>query len=435
MAFQLFKKKEKPSTDSIFSQEIDESGITLKLENETYKRQLKLVRLTKHDLKTARLLRPYIEENIHYITSAFYQGIENEPKLMEIIQKYSTIDRLKGTLAKHILQMFNGRLTDEDVKRMYKIAHRHVLIGLDEKWYMASFSNFFTAILETVSERCKTVDDLQTATKSIMKLINFEQQLVLEAYKQEYEQLRKEMEHEKRQLVGQVQTTSIRLASLTEETTAFIEEINSQSKDFADIALGRYEIATSAETEAHNGKSELQNQSDLMTLINNRTDDIAHKMKSLEQASEKINHVVSIVTSIAEQTNLLALNAAIESARAGEYGKGFAVVASEVRKLAEETKNSVLGVSNLIQEIHQQIDSISSSIKDVTELTGKGSLKMKEMIHFFDSVLKLIDNNKNQSEKTKEELQNLTKVIDDVTESICQITETSEQLKEMAENI
>lgn len=75
-----------------------------------------------------------------------------------------------------------------------------------------------------------------------------------------------------------------------------------------------------------------------MVNIKERTDDIALKIKSLEQTSEKINHVVSIVTSIAEQTNLLALNAAIESARAGEYGKGFAVVASEVRKLAEETK-------------------------------------------------------------------------------------------------
>ncbi|WP_407638485.1 methyl-accepting chemotaxis protein [Bacillus alveayuensis] len=243
------------------------------------------------------------------------------------------------------------------------------------------------------------------------------------------------MEKEKEFFLNHIQETSKQLASLTEESKNFLEEINAQTKELAEIAIGRYELAASAELEAYNGKKELQHQSELINLINKRTDDIANKMNSLEQTSAKINHVVSIVTSIAEQTNLLALNAAIESARAGEYGKGFAVVASEVRKLAEETKNSVLGVSNLINEIHNQIDSISASITDVTKLTGEGSKKMGEMIQFFDSVLKLIDNNKEQSEKTKTELEIFVKAIDDVTKNVGHISDTSEQLKEMAKNI
>lgn len=166
-----------------------------------------------------------------------------------------------------------------------------------------------------------------------------------------------------------------------------------------------------------------------MVNIKERTDDIALKIKSLEQTSEKINHVVSIVTSIAEQTNLLALNAAIESARAGEYGKGFAVVASEVRKLAEETKNSVLGVSNLIEEIRAKINDIASSIVEVTELTGNGSQRMKEMNQFFDNILYAFDKNKEQTEKTKNELENFAEIIDDITNFIAQINETSEHLK------
>lgn len=435
MAFQLFKKKQPSDHESIFHHEIDEKNVTLAIHNETYQKQLKLVGLTKQDLQNTYLLRAFIEENIDFITSSFYKGIENEPELMKVVEQYSTIDRLKGTLAKHVLHMFDGRLTDEDVERMSKIAYRHVLIGLDEKWYMASLQRLTEAILHTIEDKVDTVEELFIATKSITRLINFEQQLVLEAYKKEYEKIREAMEQDKQFLISQVQDTSNRLASLTEETNAFIQEISAQSKEFANIAAGRFEIASTAETEAHSGKNELQNQSELMALINHRTDDIANKMKALEQASEKINHVVSIVTSIAEQTNLLALNAAIESARAGEYGKGFAVVASEVRKLAEETKNSVLGVSNLIQEINEQIDGISTSIKDVTDLTGKSSTKMDEMIRFFDTVLHLINNNKDQSEKTKEELENFAKVIDDVTSAVSQITETSEQLKEMAENI
>jgi len=435
MRFPFLKKKSSSQNGSIFLQEIDENNIKFQIENEMYQKQLQLIGLTKQDLQHSYILKPFIEERINFITSSFYKAIEKNEQLMSIITSYSSIDRLKETLSKHILYMFDGALTDEDINRMYKIAHRHVQIGLDEKWYIASFQNMLEAILVIVSEHCQTIDEFMAVSKSITKLINFEQQIVLEAYKFEYEKQRNKMEQEKQTLLAQVKETSKRLASLTEETSAFIEEINAQTKEFAEIAVGRYEVAASAESEAHNGKKELQHQSELMALINSRTDDIVSKMKSLEQASEKINNVVSIVTDIAEQTNLLALNAAIESARAGEYGKGFAVVASEVRKLAEETKNSVLGVSNLINEIRGQIDSISTSITDVTDLTGQGSTKMDEMIEFFDSVLTLIDNNKEQSEKTKVELEQFAKVIEDVTTSVSQITETSEELKEMAENV
>ena len=331
--------------------------------------------------------------------------------------------------------MFSGSLTDADITRMKRIAVAHVRIGLDSIWYMSSFQQLQKSIFSVVAKACPSKEDYHKAVVTIAKMLNFEQQIVLEAYNEEYLKRRQKIEKEKQELHENIAQTSIRLADLIESANSAIQKINEQSKQFALIAVDRFETAASTEAEVSSRREDLNFHSDLMVNIKERTDDIALKIKSLEQTSEKINHVVSIVTSIAEQTNLLALNAAIESARAGEYGKGFAVVASEVRKLAEETKNSVLGVSNLIEEIRAKINDTASSIVEVTELTGNGSQRMKEMNQFFDNILYAFDKNKEQTEKTKNELENFAEIIDDITNFIAQINETSEHLKKLANHI
>lgn len=428
----MLKKKKKKELTSIFGKQVDLEQIKLDVTNEKYQRQIAMIGLSKDDLVCTFLLKDVIHDNIANITDAFYEVLHREPFLIDLINKYSSIDKQKEKLKNHVLLMFNGSLTDEDIKRMKRIAAAHVRIGLDSIWYMSSFQQLQKSIISVAANACETKEEFHKAVSSITKMINFEQQIVLEAYNTEYEKKRQKIEKDKQELHEKIAQTSVRLASLIEAADSFIKKINEQSKQIAQIAAERFETAASSESEVSSRKEDLQYQSGLMNDIKELTDNIALKIKSLEQTSEKINHVVSIVTSIAEQTNLLALNAAIESARAGEYGKGFAVVASEVRKLAEETKNSVLGVSQFIEEINSKIGDIASSIGEVTEITAFGTERMKEMSQYFDNILYAVDKNKQQTEKTKDELEHFAKIIDDMASSIVQIKETSEYLKGIA---
>ncbi|MCF6248340.1 MAG: methyl-accepting chemotaxis protein [Desulfobacula sp.] len=99
-------------------------------------------------------------------------------------------------------------------------------------------------------------------------------------------------------------------------------------------------------------------------------------MGQLNQASIKINEIVSIVKNISGETKLLALNARIEAARTGEAGNGFAVVAREVRELSIQTEaanddiaqkiSSIQKVSKVIIERTQHIESRIERLMDVS---------------------------------------------------------------------
>ncbi|WP_288456519.1 methyl-accepting chemotaxis protein [uncultured Sphingomonas sp.] len=107
-------------------------------------------------------------------------------------------------------------------------------------------------------------------------------------------------------------------------------------------------------------------------------------MNGIEQASNEIAEIITMIDGIAFQTNLLALNAGVEAARAGEAGKGFAVVASEVRALAQRSADAAT-------EVKARVSAASTHVRAGAELVDQTGQALNRIIERVTSVSTSID--------------------------------------------
>ena len=167
-------------------------------------------------------------------------------------------------------------------------------------------------------------------------------------------------------------------ASALEQTSASMEQLGSTVRQNADNARQANQLAMSASTVAAQG-------GDVVAQV-------VQTMKGINDSSQKIADIISVIDGIAFQTNILALNAAVEAARAGEQGRGFAVVASEVRSLAGRSAEAAKEIKALIGASVERVEAGSAlvdragttmtevvqAIRRVTDIVGEISAASSE---------------------------------------------------------
>ena len=313
-----------------------------------------------------------------------------------------------------------------------------------------------------------------------------------------------EMVEQLKSLIGEVeeaiieiQGTSINLAGVAEETTAYGDEIVTAISEVAKGATLQADDAESASKVTNQFASEI----DLLSKKNQAMLDNSDEMKisnisglkNLNMLKEKsvesytlissmqevltsligkireIEGIVQTINTISDQTNLLALNASIEAARAGEHGKGFAVVAEEVRKLADQTneatelvRNTLKGIefeTNLVtnemektyaivqgqnnavetteqsfKQIENAVDNINSSIEEVSLSINQLNESKNTIIMAIERIASVSEENAAMTEQVTASVEEQQKAIQQVTTSSTELSEEINGLKESIEH-
>ena len=176
--------------------------------------------------------------------------------------------------------------------------------------------------------------------------------------------------HDWKQLMKSLATFGVTLQKSQSSLASMADSLNQENSHVGE-----------AEVLSLSSQAAIQQLSESIMALSNNARTMMEQVRVLNERTEQIGNIVSLIKGIAEQTNLLALNAAIEAARAGESGRGFAVVADEVRKLAERTASATGEIHTLVGSIQSDTGITLTNIQTLAgcaEELGKSGVQMTE---------------------------------------------------------
>ncbi|SEC74018.1 methyl-accepting chemotaxis protein [Paenibacillus sp. GP183] len=176
------------------------------------------------------------------------------------------------------------------------------------------------------------------------------------------------------------------LATESERGNELTQHIGARMKKVIEANL---EMGTSAADVQSSSEQGTRYMSELISKTNLTEEMIrsmVEKVDNLKESTRSIRKILDMLNNMTKQTNILSLNATIEAARAGAAGKGFMVVADEIRKLADQSRQSIDIVGQITETIQKEIDETVKVLSNATPIFQEQIQSVKEADTIFKQV-------------------------------------------------
>jgi heme-based aerotactic transducer len=269
------------------------------------------------------------------IAERFYEHVLAQPELGRIIERNSTVARLRATLVRYVGTLWSGVYDDATVAHRVTIGTVHDRIQLPLGAYLGAFTQIDHVVSARLIERhAHTPEHLAELLVAWRTLTQTDMTIVAQSF---------------------IDARDNRLTSLLETLSATSQEVAAQTNE-ARQSVDRCAHATET------GTASVGDAWSAVELMNTAIEEVRGSVEQFSDQLKQIEEIVTTIDSISGQTKLLSLNARIEAARAGEHGRGFAVVAEEVGVLAARTADSLKAISQHNATSATTLDGVTAAI-------------------------------------------------------------------------
>ncbi len=272
----------------------------------------------------------------------------------------------------------------------------------------------------------KSIDDMTDSSKTIYSIAKNLTNGISE--------VNKVSEHTMKSIINIAERTSLQ-RDLTTESYNVVSDISNNLMNITERILTVSSNAQDCSNMTSNGNDVIRTAIKQIELISTNSFKLTNAINLLENKSSEIGQITAMIKSIAEQTNLLSLNASIEAARAGESGKGFSVVASEIRNLAEQSKNSIVKINDLIDEVQSEIKNTMSITNESNSSVNEGMDIITSAGEIFGKILSSVNEISSYSNNVSENVKTIYNNSQNVVLSISKTTEASEEISKASQDV
>lgn len=228
--------------------------------------------------------------------------------------------------------------------------------------------------------------------------------------------------------MGEVSVGSTETADSVQEQLQQTESIQGHIKAVQSVADGMNENTRKAAGLVEAGAKGMDELSRQVEKSMHANDLMMQQMEELKEYTARMNTIIETITSIANSTGMLALNASIEAARAGEAGRGFAVVAEQISGLASQTKIATVNITEMIENINQELVDVASAVETVTESNRQNAESTRIVKEHFMGIASETENIGVRAAELTEVLEGLEKANNEIVDKIQTISAITEEV-------
>lgn len=292
---------------------------------------------------------------------------------------------------------------------------------------MNGFIQKFREILSAINQNAKSCLDI---TESVHGHVNTADQAAV-GIKQAID----EIANGATEMAGSIETIVQEMSDMGEAINKVTEDTNNCYRLSGDVEQATHESQKALHDLIKDNQTSYENAHSIVKGVQNIID-----------VSQNIKTITELIKEIAVQTNLLALNASIEAAHAGEAGKGFVVVAEEIKKLAAQSSEHVVTITDIVNNIiaaaeenNQYAEQINSSItveqETLDSVVNNFSIMQEKLARAMESVHACTEAT-GELQKHKEEVLNTISGLSAISEENAASTqETAASISVLREDI